>query len=35
MEITLSVLDKTGQVRASKTGTEAVSLFYRKGLRAR
>ena len=30
MEITLSVLDKTGQVRASKTGTEAVSLFYRK-----
>ncbi|TNB48680.1 carbohydrate-binding protein [Martelella lutilitoris] len=29
MEITLSVLDKAGKVRARKTGTEAVSLFFR------
>ncbi|PRX09114.1 UNVERIFIED_ORG: hypothetical protein BCL66_108195 [Martelella mediterranea] len=34
MEITLSVLDKTGQVRARKTGTTAVSLFYRQAYEA-
>nr|WP_272213247.1 hypothetical protein [Marinicella sp. W31]MDC2879196.1 hypothetical protein [Marinicella sp. W31] len=34
MEITLSVVDKTGQVRSSKTGTEAVSLFYRQAYEA-